>query len=170
MAHLCNRRRRVLHNDRSLVGRHETGLRSESTYLEGKTMKSILHIFTATVCTLGLGFASADDGLVLEGDANVNAVTVSVPATANRGDVINMSVSYNPVPRTDVTCWLVLPTNDPSTYLAEWKIYIRRAAIASSGVSCPFQIPGFIQIEGFAIAFASVVGEGSGFAVMEILP
>jgi hypothetical protein len=63
-----------------------------------------------------------------------------------------------------------MPTNDPRTYQTETKAYIRVANVASSGATCPFYIPTFFQIEGTAAAVAVVEGQGSAFAIFEILP
>jgi len=74
------------------------------------------------------------------------------------------------VATTNARCILVLPVNDPATYEAEVKVYLRSANLASSGASCPFFIPDFIQIEGIGFAIAVVDGAGLGFARFEVLP
>ena len=97
-------------------------------------------------------------------------VTSTVPASVFRGDIVTVGVSYPVVDPTKVTCVILLPVNDPVTYVQELKVYKRESNLASTGVSCPFLIPDFIQIEGRAIAFAAVDGQGTAATTFEVLP
>jgi hypothetical protein len=136
-------------------------------------MKRLLaSVFAISLLGFG-GSALADDGSgydIDERGAQSAAVTVTVPATAFRGDVVTVSVTYPTVDPTNVRCFLLLPVTDPTIYTQELKAYVRQSNQATAGASCPFYIPDFVQIEGTAITFVTVDGQGSDFATFEIFP
>ena len=136
-------------------------------------MKRILTCLVA-ISLMSIGgsvWADEGSGIVLDdGGVQASVVTLSVPPQASRGDIVNVGVNYPAVNPTNVRCFLVMPTNDPATYVQEMKAYTRVVNFGSTGVSCPFYIPTFFQIEGLAIAIAVVQGQGFGFAFFPIVP
>jgi hypothetical protein len=97
-------------------------------------------------------------------------VTVTAPATVQRGNVAQISASYNPlgVPL-NALCILVLPVNSPA--YQETLLYNRKySAVGVSGHSCPLFIPNFIQFEGTAVVIVVVDGAGVGAATFTVTP
>jgi len=101
-----------------------------------------------------------DDGIVTgAGGPAVGPVTLTLPACANKGEVVYIGVSYPLVNPTIVKVILTEPTTgDP--YLKEAKVNKRSYNAPSIGTSHFFYIDDVIQIVGTARVKATVEGVG----------
>src|SRR5688572_3141262 len=110
------------------------------------------------------------DGLKFGGVAPAAGVTVNVPATIQRGNVVNVSASYAPlrVPL-NASCILVLPVNSPA--YQEVLVYSRKfTAVGVTAHGCPMYIPPLVQIQGTALVIVIVEGAGTGVATFNVTP
>jgi hypothetical protein len=123
-----------------------------------------------------MGVAAAQestDGIQFAAPARPTAagvVTISVPTTIQRGNVVNISLSYDPltIPM-NATCILFLPVN--STAYQETILFNRKySALGVRGNGCPMFIPNFIQYEGTAWVLAVVDGAGVAAASFTVTP
>lgn len=128
------------------------------------------------IALLGFATASSGDqgsvrGLVFGPSAAPEAtVEITVPSTIQRGNVLDISVSYAQlgVPL-NANCIVLLPAPNPP--YKETLLFSRKYEVTGvSGHVCPVFIPDFIQIEGTAIVIATVEGVGIGVARVEVTP
>ena len=98
------------------------------------------------------------------------SVSVSVPATVRRGNVVEISVVDAPLSEPlNSSCILVLPVN--SSAYKEVIVFSRKyAALGVSGHGCSILVPNYIQFEGTAIVIVTVEGAGAGVATFNVTP
>jgi hypothetical protein len=97
-------------------------------------------------------------------------VTVTVPATVQRGNVLSISASYAPLSGSlNSNCIVLLPAPNPP--YKETLVYNRKNE--SSGITgheCPVYVPPFFQFEGTATIVVTVEGVGVGVATVQVTP
>jgi hypothetical protein len=132
--------------------------------------KRIVLLGVCLLFSAATAFAQGKDGLSFGGVAPAAVVNVSVPATVQRGNVVNISTSYAAlaVPL-DATCIVMLPVN--STAYTETLVFSRKySAIGVTAHQSPLFIPNFIQYEGTAVVIVIVEGAGVGVATFTVTP
>lgn len=97
-------------------------------------------------------------------------VTITVPPTIQRGNVLDISVTYAPltVPL-NANCIVLLPAPNPP--YKETLVFSRKYdAIGVTGHGCPVFIPAYIQFQGTATVVVTVEGAGVGVATVNVTP
>ena len=148
-------------------------------------MKKLMTLFIMTLLIFGFNgsLLAQDDGIIgpdelaLE-EFSLGAAAVQVEFQDMAGTPITTIMRGNPVqvwgyhdtvgPPLKATCILLLPVNDP--IYKETALFTRSYTGSAFGEGFTFYIPGWIQIEGTAIAVVIVKDAGVGYAVLQVTP
>jgi hypothetical protein len=146
-------------------------------------MKSAMSILITALLFFGLGggLFAAEDGILthewereeilLGGDVYVEFQDMSGNPiqSIRRGNNVQVYASHDPAgPPFVGTCYLLLPVN--SSDYREIEGFQRSYQGTVYGELYQFYIPGWMQIEGTAIARVIVQGVGMGMATLEVTP
>lgn len=147
-------------------------------------MKKLMTLFIMTLLIFGFNgsLLAQDDGIIgselvleevpLQGTVGVTFHDISGnPITSiKRGNPVQVSAYHDPVgPPLKATCILILPVNSPA--YKETALFSRSYTGGPvTGEGFTFYIPGWIQIEGTAIAVVIVKDAGVGYAVLQVTP
>lgn len=146
-------------------------------------MKLTISLWISALLVFGFcgGLFAEEDGIIthpweLEGTLLERSVKVEFQDMAGnpiqsirRGNNVQVLASHEPVgPPFMGTCYLLLPVN--SSDYREIEGFQRTYQGMVSGEYYQFYIPGWVQIEGTAIARVVVQGVGVGRATLEITP
>ena len=147
-------------------------------------MKKLMSLLIMTFLIFGFNgsLLAQDDGIIgpdelaLE-EFSLGAAAVQVEFQDMAGNKITTIVRGNPVmvhalhdvvQPMKATCILLLPVNDP--IYKETALFTRSYTNPAAGEYFPFYIPGWIQIEGTAIAVVIVKDAGLGLAFLKVTP
>lgn len=139
-------------------------------------MKKLMSLLIMTFLIFGFNgsLLAQDDGIMLE-EFSLGAAAVQVEfqdmagnkiTTIQRGNPVMVKALHGTVQPMKATCLLLLPVNDP--IYKETALFTRSYTNLAAGEYFPFYIPGWIQIEGTAIAVVIVQDAGLGLAFLKV--